>query len=617
MLINTLNQQNTLGITRPLSTRKNQLALTVLMIMLPWFIPMSSVLALETGISILDGKKTKSEIKLQSLNDTEDSQLKKRLLDELSRQHKNNEILKLYSNQNKIASYERTLITEFLRSQGYYAAKVSSQVIKEKIKHIIEPGDAFKITQVNIELPTSVSALPDKYLLTKKGDPLIAENVLLTNDNVTTWIKNNSCLFKVSVHYKAKIFPETSTATLTYSSTPSVETVFGNVSFSGLKTIDETYLKDLLQFKSGECFNQAKLDQSRLSLLQSNLLSSAQIETGEPSANGVDIRISVVERNHRTISAGLGFRTDEGIGVSTGWEHRNFSGHAETLNLDAYIAQNRQTLSANYSIPHFRADNQTLTFFSEIESEQTDAFDSDSASFGAEVTRQFDEYFRGAIGLQTDILQVTESNGDEDEFALVSLPVSVEYDKRNASLDPRKGWVAGASVQPFINALDSDVYFLKTTVAGSYYTTLNHWFWSPTFATRGAIGSIFGTTRDEVPANERFYSGGGGSVRGYPFQTLGPLDGNDPEGGLSYTEVSFETRIHWGETWGGVLFLDGGNAYTGELPSIGEDLRWGAGFGLRLYTSFAPIRFDVAFPLDRRDNLDDSFQIYISLGQAF
>ena len=361
----------------------------------------------------------------------------------------------------------------------------------------------------------------------------------------------------------------------------------------------------------------SKLDQSRLSLLQSNLLASAVINTGNITDNGVPINIDVTERNHRTISAGIGFRTDEGFGVSTGWQHRNYRGRAETLEFQAYIAQNRQAVTTNYSIPHFRIDQQTLTFFNDIESEQTDAFDSDTATFGAELTRRVNKHLRGAVGVQADFLQVTENDGNEDEFALISLPASIEYDKRNAELDPRKGWVAGASVQPFFNLLDSNVRFIKTTLAGSYYTTFNSWLWSPTFATRSAIGSITGTTRDEVPANERFYVGGGGSVRGYPYQTLGPLDGNDPDGGLSYTEVSVETRFHWGESWGGVLFLDGGNAYNGELPSIGEDLRWGTGFGLRFYTSFAPIRFDVAFPLNRREEIDDSFQIYISLGQAF
>ncbi len=120
-----------------------------------------------------------------------------------------------------------------------------------------------------------------------------------------------------------------------------------------------------------------------------------------------------------------------------------------------------------------------------------------------------------------------------------------------------------------------------------------------------------------MPADIRFYTGGGGSVRGYPFQSLGPLTDDDPDGGLSFTEVSVEMRLRWGENWGGVLFLDGGTAYEDELPRWGNDIRWGAGFGLRYYTSFAPIRFDIGIPLDKRDGVDDDYQLYISSGQAF
>ena len=91
----------------------------------------------------------------------------------------------------------------------------------------------------------------------------------------------------------------------------------------------------------------------------------------------------------------------------------------------------------------------------------------------------------------------------------------------------------------------------------------------------------------------------------------------EPDGGLSFNEYAIETRMHFGDSWGAAVFVDAGYAYAKEVPSVGEQLLWGAGLGMRYYTSFAPIRFDIAFPLDKRDDIDDAFQIYISLGQAF
>ncbi len=66
-----------------------------------------------------------------------------------------------------------------------------------------------------------------------------------------------------------------------------------------------------------------------------------------------------------------------------------------------------------------------------------------------------------------------------------------------------------------------------------------------------------------------------------------------------------------------VLFVDGGSAYADALAGSGETPRWGAGLGLRYYSPLGPFRIDVAFPLNRREGIDDAFQFYVSLGQAF
>ena len=126
-----------------------------------------------------------------------------------------------------------------------------------------------------------------------------------------------------------------------------------------------------------------------------------------------------------------------------------------------------------------------------------------------------------------------------------------------------------------------------------------------------------GAPRDRIPADERFYAGGGGSIRGYSYQSVGPLVGGEPLGGRSLLELSLELRFKMTESIGVVTFLDGGNTFESEFPDFSESLVWGTGVGLRFYTSFGPFRLDVGFPLDRRDEIDDAFQVYLSIGQAF
>jgi translocation and assembly module TamA len=135
-------------------------------------------------------------------------------------------------------------------------------------------------------------------------------------------------------------------------------------------------------------------------------------------------------------------------------------------------------------------------------------------------------------------------------------------------------------------------------------------------AGRVRVGTMFGASIGEVPASRRFFAGGGGSVRGYAFQAIGPrLDDNTPQGGISLFETSLELRQKIGERWGVVAFVDGGAVGSDEFPT-GDDFSVGVGVGVRYDLGFGPIRADIAFPLDKREG-DPAFQIYLSIGQSF
>jgi translocation and assembly module TamA len=170
---------------------------------------------------------------------------------------------------------------------------------------------------------------------------------------------------------------------------------------------------------------------------------------------------------------------------------------------------------------------------------------------------------------------------------------------------------------PFTGAYNGPLTFWRNEIIGSTYH-------SPAFtprltlAARTRLGSTFGEQRDDLPANRRFYAGGGGSIRGYEFEMVGPLDEDeDPLGGRSVAELGLELRLKVTEQIGVVPFFEGGNVFKSAYPDFSESLLWAAGLGLRYYTPVGPLRLDVAVPLDKRDDVDESFQFYISLGQAF
>jgi translocation and assembly module TamA len=136
-------------------------------------------------------------------------------------------------------------------------------------------------------------------------------------------------------------------------------------------------------------------------------------------------------------------------------------------------------------------------------------------------------------------------------------------------------------------------------------------------AGRVKAGQILGGTMPEVPASNRFYAGGGGSVRGYSYQAIGPRIDNTttPQGGLSLIETSLELRHKFTDKWGGVVFVDAGAVGVDKWPN-GDDFGVGVGVGVRYDLGFGPIRADIAVPISKREG-DSPFQIYISIGQSF
>ena len=149
-------------------------------------------------------------------------------------------------------------------------------------------------------------------------------------------------------------------------------------------------------------------------------------------------------------------------------------------------------------------------------------------------------------------------------------------------------------------------------------------------ATWGTLGTIFVNDIDDVSPNKRFYSGGGGSIRGYGFQLLGPVDRRKvPTGGRSIFECGIETRVKVTDNFGLVAFLEGGSVTHKAMPDFRKknhlhqrNLLWGTGLGGRYFTAIGPIRVDIAIPLKKRHTpsgrrIDAPYQVYVSVGQAF
>ena len=171
---------------------------------------------------------------------------------------------------------------------------------------------------------------------------------------------------------------------------------------------------------------------------------------------------------------------------------------------------------------------------------------------------------------------------------------------------------------PYIGQFAGTALFAVASATGSYYKPLSDGPRPTVLAGRLKVGSVIGEKSAKLPANKRFFAGGGGSVRGFGYQLIGTLDdSNALFGGRSLVEASVEARIPVTESISVVPFIDGGLVSQEIVPSFAETMRFGAGLGGRYDTPVGPFRLDIAVPVNRRRGVDKGFQFYISFGQAF
>lgn len=393
---------------------------------------------------------------------------------------------------------------------------------------------------------------------------------------------------------------------------------FGEVRVKGASDVDADFIAGYRSWEPGAQYSPEQVRTTRRDLAQTNLFDSVIVKVAGPvQENGeIPVEINVVERKMRSIGGGVNFSTADGPGANAFWEHRNLFGKGERLRFGADASSFEQGLSAEFKKPQFLEREQSLLAEANAKNNDTEAYKGATVDSFVGIERPLGENWSTTFGVTAEYSDLTGSDSPNEEFYLAGLRGILRHDNTDNPLDPTKGTRFEINVSPYMDMTDQDTGFTSVSLAGSQYLSIDD-EGDYVFAARARTGTIIGEDRRNLPSNKRYYSGGGGSIRGYEYQKVGPLDDkHDPLGGRSVLELGFEFRARVTDSFGIVPFVEGGNVYASGQP---EDisLLWAAGLGFRYYTAVGPLRFDVAVPLDKRENVDDDFQFYISLGQAF
>ncbi len=458
-----------------------------------------------------------------------------------------------------------------------------------------------------------------------------AERILSADSRLIRFLEGRGHFSVTMLERRAIADHETGRLALDYRIAAGPVANFGPVTITGLEKTDPDFARDLVTIAPGTRFDPEQVDAVYDALGETALFSRIEVSLPErPDENGqLPVTIRLTEALSRSIGFGAQFETSQGIGISADWENRNILGKGETLSVEAEIRRLVENsfgdldfrLTNRFEKPRFFRPDQTLITDLIFERGRTDAFDSLGVSFDLSAARRINDRLTVTAGGLLAFSRLTD-NDSTDTVYVTGFPISALYDASDDRLNPTEGWRGSVTLTPFPGFLGTQPHFAKLDTRLSAYIDLKGLVGSEdgrrVLALRGRLGSIASGDADDVPADRRFFAGGGGSVRGYDFQSLAPRDSvtGDPRGGRSILELSGELRIRIGESWGIVPFIDAGNAYDAVIPDFDRNVRVAGGIGVRYYTPIGPLRLDIARAINPGRRTSD-IAVFLSIGQAF
>src|SRR5712671_6037355 len=520
-------------------------------------------------------------------------------------------------------------LADAAHSLGYWDAEFSYDVNTEaepaKVAVTVKPGPLYHVASIKVLGPTGQPlSIPQdgKKLPLKPGDPARTAPVVATETALVTAFGDSGHPFAKVENRRVEIDRDTKTMDVTYMLDPGPVMRFGPAAIAGLERLNPAYVEGRVRWQAGEIYDASKVEETRRRLIETGMFSTVQITpTPDPAHPGeARMTIDATERLHRTIGAGLAYNTSQGFGARAFWENRNLFGNAENLRLSAEVGQQIDVFRANFRRPDFLAIDQDFLATAEIANDTPVAYNSRRALATAGIERRLDRWLTGGLSLLAEKANVTQLANvpgmGTQRYELAGLPAYIKLDQTDNLLNPTTGYRAQLSVTPARTFSGSRLTFATNLLAGSTYWALGD-EQRAILAGKLALGSLDGAPLFQLPADQRIYAGGGGSIRPYGWQLAGPLAPNkNPIGGRSSLVLNLEARIKITETIGIVPFVDAGSYYESPVPQLGRTLLYGVGIGARYYTAFGPLRLDLATPLHKR-SADSPIQVYISLGQAF
>jgi len=537
------------------------------------------------------------------------------------------------------AREDEALAIRLLHSAGYYDASALSTVDQSKADPsaanpplaaivTVTPGKPYVLGEIVVRAQATVP--PDLIrtsLPLKSGETITTERIEGAEANVSLQLPRRGYPFVKLGDRDIALDGATLTGDYSLPVDTGPRSSFGGITTSGDLAFDAEHIGVLARFDKGELYDSRKVDDLRKALVATSLFSSVSVvpkPTGQPGPDGTEYVELQVEQDAgpaRTLAGDAGYGTGQGFLAKGSWTHRNLFPPEGALILSGVGGTQEQGVGATFRRANAGKRDRTVQAAVNLSHQNYASYEAFTAGISGSISRASTPIFQkrwtwsyGFEILGSNETTLNETTGETKRltYLIGALPGQIGYDRSDDLLNPTTGYRATLRVSPEASLQGGVSPYVRATLDLSAYYPVSD---SLVIAGRTKVGTITGVSREDIAPSRRLYAGGGGSVRGYGYQELGPKDANnDPIGGRSVNEFALEARYRFGN-FGIVPFVDAGQVYDASMPKF-SDIRFGAGIGGRFYTNFGPFRADIAMPINRQPG-ESKFALYIGIGQAF
>ncbi len=522
-------------------------------------------------------------------------------------------------------------IINFYLNEGYLEARILSHMIQiDTLKHRvsihirIEEGSQTKISGIsffgNYAFPDSVLG---RLIKSAAGKPFRKSQVEDDRYQILVHYANHGYI-EASVAPAFKYNQETHEMLIDFNIEEGPLVSIGEINLEGIKRIRPNVIYRQLEFRSGETYNHTKILTSQRQLYLTGLFASVFIRPAEKSDQLPSIRnitVTVEEKRNGEMNFGFGYGTLDRLRGSVELLQNNLFGTGRQAGISTFASSIARRAEVSFTDPWLLGTKTKADLNGYFEQREEPAYDLNRHGFKFTLGKKFGEFttvnmtYRYELARRRDKLNGTAPKLD-DKGNTRSLTALLIRDSRDDLINTTRGSFALLNFESAGAILKGTSTFFKFTLNYRYFYPVHH---------RLVIGSAVAAgwmdkygINDEIPIQERFFSGGATSIRGFKEKYLGPRNEfNHPIGGTILLNLNLvECRYTFYKRFSAIAFIDVGNVWKNAEALQAFYLRRTAGLGLRLNSPLGILRLDYGFKLDRRSN-ESPGEFYFSVGQAF